>query len=62
MAYLNGKGPANDINKTGRKLGKCQNPPTVTVMGKLGIGMGWRLQSGGGAGKGKRIQSGKKLK
>jgi hypothetical protein len=60
MAHLNGKGPEEQGSKTGRGLGKCATASNQTTNEKLGTGLGTRRKSGGGEGKGKRLQSGLK--
>lgn len=60
MAHLNGKGPDEKGPKSGRGLGKCEAASTQTNNAKLGIGLGQRRKSGGGEGKGNRLQSGLK--
>ncbi len=60
MAHLNGKGPDEKGSKTGRGLGKCATVSSQTVNENLGTGLGLRRNSGGGEGRGKRLQSGLK--
>ncbi len=57
MPHLDKTGPENEGAKTGRKLGSCRKSESDTKeTGKLGKGMGKRLHSGGGQGKGKRLK------
>jgi len=58
MPKLNGKGPENMGSKTGRGLGRCRKPEDQTKPGNYGAGVGKRRKSGGGEGRGKRLQSG----
>jgi hypothetical protein len=57
MTKLNHKGPENEGQKTGRKLGKClKTEEEQSEIGKLGVGEGKRHHSGGGNGKGSRLK------
>ena len=57
MPQLDHKGPEGKGSKTGRKLGKChKNEAEQKEIGELGKGQGKRHHSGGGKGKGKRLQ------
>lgn len=58
MPRMNSTGPEGQGPKTGRGLGKCKKISSEGVINKLGKGLGKRRKSGGGAGKGKRLQSG----
>jgi hypothetical protein len=58
MAQMNGTGPEGKGPKTGRGLGKCKKNSLKEESNKLGKGLGKRHKSGGGAGKGKRLNSG----
>ncbi|HUX58210.1 MAG TPA: DUF5320 domain-containing protein [Bacteroidales bacterium] len=58
MPQLNGKGPESKGPKTGRGLGLCKKELKEEDLAKLGKGQGKRRKSGGGTGKGKRLQSG----
>jgi hypothetical protein len=58
MAKMNGTGPEGKGPKTGRGLGKCKKNSSEEEIKKLGKGLGMRRKSGGGTGKGKRLQSG----
>jgi len=58
MPQLNGSGPEGKGSKTGRALGKCKSKSSEEEINKLGKGLGMRRKSGGGPGKGKRLQSG----
>ncbi len=60
MPKLDGKGPEGQGPKTGRKLGKCSDASDEEKLQHLGKGMGKKRNSGGGAGKGTRLQSGSK--
>jgi len=56
MPKMNGTGPEGKGAKTGRGLGKCKKNSTEELNEKLGKGMGKRRKSGGGEGRGKRLQ------
>ena len=58
MAQMNGTGPEGKGPKTGRGLGKCKKISAEEEINTLGKGLGKRRKSGGGLGKGKRLQSG----
>jgi hypothetical protein len=58
MPQLNGTGPENKGEQTGRGLGKCCQVSDDEALVKLGTGMGMRRQSGGGKGQGKRLKAG----
>jgi hypothetical protein len=58
MPHLNGTGPENRGELTGRGLGQCRKMPDNETIEKLGKGMGLRRKSGGGQGQGKRMKSG----
>lgn len=60
MSRLNGAGPNNEGERTGRGLGRCRKLTENEVITKLGTGMGLRRKSGGGQGQGKRLKSGLK--
>jgi hypothetical protein len=55
---MNSTGPEGQGPKTGRGLGKCKKNSSKEEINKLGKGLGMRRKSGGGTGKGKRLQSG----
>ncbi len=55
MPHLNSQGPKGEGPCTGRKLGKCSKVTDEEKLEKLGEGMGKRRKSGGGEGKGRRI-------
>lgn len=57
MPRLDGTGPKNKGQKTGRGLGVCktEEPQNLNLLGK---GLATRNKSGGGKGMGKRLQSG----
>ena len=55
---MNGTGPEGKGPKTGRGLGKCKKSSSEEEIKKLEKGLGMRRKSGGGTGKGKRLQSG----
>jgi hypothetical protein len=55
---MNSTGPEGKGPKTGRGLGKCKKNSSEGEINKLGKGLGKRRKSGGGVGKGKRLQSG----
>jgi hypothetical protein len=59
MPKLNGTGPEGEGSKSGRNLGKCSETSDEEKLNKLGKGMGKKRHSGGGSGKGKRLNSGK---
>ena len=56
MPQLNGKGPEAKGPKTGRGLGLCKNNLSEEDLEKLGKGLGKSRKSGGGPGKGLRLQ------
>lgn len=58
MPQLNMKGPESKGSKSGRGLGLCKKILQEENIKTLGTGMGKRRKSGGGRGKGKRLQSG----
>ncbi len=58
MPQMNGTGPEGKGPKTGRGLGKCNKNSSDAEKSRLGKGLGKRHKSGGGVGKGKRLQSG----
>lgn len=60
MPHLNGTGPENKGEQTGRGLGQCRKIADKEALEKLGKGMGGRRKSGGGQGLGKRLKSGLK--
>ena len=55
MPKMNGTGPDGKGPKTGRGLGRCKKSSPDDINEKLGKGMGTRRKSGGGKGKGKRL-------
>jgi hypothetical protein len=55
---MNSAGPEGQGPITGRGLGKCKQVLSDVEINKLGKGLGKRHKSGGGVGKGKRLQSG----
>ena len=55
MPNLNGTGPERNGPKTGRGLGECEENSFKELLQKLGKGMGRRRKSGGGEGRGKRL-------
>lgn len=58
---MNHTGPEGEGPRTGRKLGHCKKVNTETPADRefeLGKGMGLKRKSGGGQGKGRRLQSG----
>jgi hypothetical protein len=59
MPKLDGKGPAEDGSKPGRKLGQCSDDSSEEKLKKLGKGMGLKRHSGGGKGKGNRLKNDK---
>lgn len=59
MPKLDGTGPEGKGSGTGRKLGKCSNKSDEEKLKELGKGMGLKRKSGGGKGKGNRLQEGK---
>jgi len=61
MPKLNGTGPEGHGSQTGRKLGNCNEPLDEEKLKKLGKGMAKKRNSGGGTGRGKRLNSDKKL-
>ena len=58
MPQMNGTGPEEKGEATGRGLGKCRQVLTDEALEKLGTGMGMRRQSGGGKGQGKWLKAG----
>ena len=56
MPKLDKTGPEGKGQETGRKLGNCKQTPFKELIRRLGRGMGKRRKSGGGEGKGKRLQ------
>lgn len=58
MPQINGTGPDGKGPKTGRGLGLCKKDLKEDDLAKLGKGLGKRRKSGGGTGKGKRLQTG----
>ena len=60
MSRMNGKGPEDKGERTGRGLGPCGKIPDNEAFQKLGKGLGLRRRSGGGNGKGRRLKSGLK--
>jgi len=59
MPKMNGTGPDGKGPKTGRGLGRCRKTSQEEISSDLGKGMGKRRKTGGGTGKGKRLQGGK---
>ena len=57
MPKLDKTGPEGKGPETGRGLGKCKKTPLKELIRGLGRGMGKRRKSGGGEGKGKRLQN-----
>jgi hypothetical protein len=55
MPRMNGTGPEGKGPKTGRGLGTCQKKSLKEINENIGKGMGKRRKSGGGEGKGKRL-------
>jgi len=58
---MNHTGPEGKGPRTGRKLGRCRKPKDDTPDSEeyqLGKGMGLKRKSGGGIGKGRRLQYG----
>ena len=60
MPRGDGTGPDGKGPKTGRGLGLCKKDLKENDLAKLGKGLGKRRKSGGGTGKGKRLQTGLK--
>ena len=60
MPQINGTGPESKGPKTGRGLGLCRKHLTDEEIAKLGKGLGKRRKSGGGSGKGQRLQADQK--
>jgi len=61
MAKMNHTGPEGKGPRTGRSLGRCRKPADTTPESdenQLGKGMGLKRKSGGGKGKGRRLQYG----
>jgi hypothetical protein len=57
MPHLNHTGPEGQGSKSGRKLGLCHKTETELLeSGVPGIGQAKRMNSGGGAAKGKRLK------
>jgi hypothetical protein len=62
MPGMNHTGPEGKGPRTGRNLGRCRKPNDATPDSEqyqLGKGMGLKRKSGGGIGKGRRLQYGK---
>lgn len=57
MPKLDGTGPKGEGSQSGRKLGKCSTATDDEKLQKLGNGMGKKRNSGGGKGKGKRLNA-----
>ncbi len=56
MPRLNHSGPEGKGSKTGRKLGNCHlTEADMQLKGEPGFGLAERRNSGGGSGKGRRI-------
>lgn len=55
MPRMDGTGPEKSGKKTGRILGNCIIE-TEKDVNLFGVGLGKRLHSGGGLGKGKRLK------
>ena len=55
MPKMNGSGPYGKGSKSGRGLGICKITGPDEFNEKLGKGMGTRRKSGGGKGKGRRL-------
>lgn len=60
MPKLDGTGPEGKGSRSGRKLGNCSTATEEEKLQKLGKGLAKKRLSGGGAGKGKRLKSGKR--
>ncbi len=61
MPQMNHTGPEGKGTRTGRGLGSCRKPAETTADSQefqLGKGMGLKRKSGGGKGKGRRLQYG----
>jgi hypothetical protein len=59
MPGMNHTGPEGRGPRTGRKLGRCRKPNDATHDSEeyeLGKGIGLKRKSGGGIGKGRRLQ------
>jgi hypothetical protein len=56
MPKLDKTGPEGKGPETGRGLGECKEGPLKELIRGLGRGMGKRRKSGGGEGRGKRLQ------
>jgi len=56
MSKLDGTGPEGKGSQSGRKMGKCSKATDNEKLQQLGKGMGKKRHSGGGVGKGKRLQ------
>lgn len=62
MPHMDHTGPEGKGSRTGRGLGRCRKPSdnlSEESQFKLGEGIGVRRKSGGGQGKGRRLQEGK---
>ncbi len=62
MPPMDHTGPEGKGSRTGRGLGRCRKPTDKSSEDsqfKLGKGIGTRRKSGGGQGKGRRLQEGK---
>lgn len=60
MPKLDGTGPDGKGAKTGRKLGLCSKASPGEKLEELGKGMGKKRKTGGGTGKGQRLNTDKK--
>ncbi len=61
MPQMNHTGPEGKGPRTGRGLGSCRKPDNAmpdSNQYQLGKGMGLKCKSGGGRGKGRRLQYG----
>ena len=61
MPKMDHTGPEGEGPRTGRRLGRCRQPDDSFAESEkfeLGQGMGLRRKSGGGKGKGRRLQAG----
>ena len=61
MPQMNHTGPEGKGPRTGRSLGRCSKPADTALDSEeypLGKGMGLKRKSGGGKGKGRRLQYG----
>jgi hypothetical protein len=62
MPNLDHTGPEGAGSQAGRGLGRCRKTSMMEKLLSLGKGMGKKRHSGGGAGKGKRLNTSQQKK